>query len=724
MHNTISSSIDALVAAFRAQLDSHLGKRPDSEFEQAAVRAVIGSLMLAYFWTRGLRSGHVFQLPADGLQLAFYSAAICLYFGAGALLVHIYFKPGPAPLRRVMGILLDVAGITFFMLTTDATTVPVYALYLWVIFGNGFRYGQVYLYFALVLSLIGFGAALTILPQWEANQPLGLGLWGGMIAVSAYVGFLAKRLTTALRNAESANMAKRRFVSGVSHELRTPLNTIIGSTDLLRTTQLDAEQSDMVATLQESSRLMLTLIQDVLDFSKIEAGKQTLENLQFDLRELVQCAVGVLRYQAMEKGLDLSVEFGSGVPVEVVSDQRHLRQILINLLANAVKFTETGWVKCRVNRTGYEDDKLLLRFEVADSGIGIPESRQSCIFESFTQADESTTRRYGGTGLGTTIAKQLVEFLGGKIGLESEVGKGSIFWFDLPLEPVETSSASPRRAEAKGSQSGPLLIPRALRPLNVLIAEDNPTNVRVVQQILQRAGHRHALATDGEKALEMMAAGCFDVVLLDMNMPEMSGVEVARAYRFMVGEQERARLILLSADASMETREAGERAGIDVFMPKPIQTGHFLDFLGSLSPRTDTACQTGPDGSRVPTDSVGDIDPAVLADLRALSSDVNFLPTLLSGYVEDNQALVDQLGQALADRRLSSCQQLLHAMKGSAVSIGAKRMRSFCERCEAMKPEELFSSHELVMRECHRVFSSLTREIKGYVIHTEDSGIQ
>jgi two-component system, sensor histidine kinase RpfC len=712
-----------LLSALRARLLARTGKRPDSEFEQAAVRAVIGALMLGYYSVTGLQSEHAFQIPTDSAHVLLYGVATLLYAGAVGLLLDVYFCPSPSPLRRMAGILLDTSAITYFMLSTDAGTVPIYALYLWVIFGNGFRYGQAYLYFALALSLVGFGAAVAVLPQWESNRHLGLGLWGGMLAVSVYVGHLAKRLTTALSRAEAANRAKRRFVSAISHELRTPLNAIIGTADLLRTTSLDSEQHEMLFTLQESSRLMLALIQDVLDFSKIEAGKQTLENIEFDLRELVQRTVDVLRYQAMAKGLRVSIDYGPGVPTWVRSDQRHLRQVLVNLLSNAVKFTESGWVSCRVSRAGREDGRVVLRFEVADSGIGIPEHRQSCIFDSFTQADESTTRRYGGTGLGTTIAKQLVELMGGEIGLTSEVGKGSTFWFVLPVQELEGHGSIPSRAGSFTAQTGPLLIPRAARPLNVLIAEDNLTNSRVIQQILERAGHRYSLATDGEQALDMMLAGRFDVVLLDMNMPEMSGLEVAKAYRFALIQQERAPLILFSADASTETRQECEQAGIDAYLPKPVQARPLLALLDSLT--VEKWAGGGEVGnSRTSANAVPDVDLAVLEDLRSLGTDAAFLPRLLEGYIEDNQALVARLRKALSDRRLSDCRDILHAMKGSAVSIGAARMRAFCQSVEDMAPEELFASRESVLRECHLVFSSLCRELESRVIHSQHSGIQ
>jgi two-component system sensor histidine kinase RpfC len=275
-----------------------------------------------------------------------------------------------------------------------------------------------------------------------------------MVALSMYVLSLVRRLNDALHRAEAANLAKRRFVSTVSHEMRTPLNAIIGMLELLRDTPLNVEQSGMVKTIGQSSRAMLGLIEDVLDFSKIEAGKLTIARERFDLYALVNGVMQMLRPQAEGKGLTFASTLMPDVPPHVRGDEAHLRQVLINLLANAVKFTVRGGVTLHVSRVGEGPQSVLLKFSIRDTGIGIAPEDQRRIFESFTQADQTTTRRFGGTGLGTTIAKQLTELMGGRLGLESAVGLGSTFWFELPLE-VEVTAL---RAEE----------PAALVPMQVL----------------------------------------------------------------------------------------------------------------------------------------------------------------------------------------------------------------------------------------------------------------
>src|ERR671919_1539444 len=306
-------------------------------------------------------------------------------------------------------------------------------LYIWVTLGSGFRFGAKYLISELAMSVVGFGIVLYVNDFWRAHSSLGMGLLLAMIAVSLYVLSLVRRMFDAIARAEAANVAKRRFISVISHEMRTPLNAIIGMADLLRDTSLSREQADMLQTLRGSSRVLLGLVEDVLDFSKIEAGKLALEKTDFDLHALVNSTCRIVAAQAAAKGVDFVVSIMPEVPPAVRGDPHHLRQVLINLAGNAVKFTTAGSVTVHVSVQAETDAKVRLKFSIRDTGIGIAPEAQSKIFDSFTQADQSTTRRFGGSGLGTTIAKQLVGLMGGRIGLESAIGLGSTFWFEVEL---------------------------------------------------------------------------------------------------------------------------------------------------------------------------------------------------------------------------------------------------------------------------------------------------
>src|SRR5947208_4820221 len=412
----------ALTALWRVPLErlrERLKARPDSEHEQAFVR-ILNALLLGLY---------IIPQDLDHWLVYFF------YLVAGlAIIAAVLRDTNASPLRRTLGALTDASMVTWTLMEFGETGAPLYLIFLWITLANGFRYGAKYLLITLGLCVLGFGAALAYSEFWVEHRTLGIGLMVGLIVLSLYVRRLVTQLFDAIARAEAANQAKRRFISVVSHEMRTPLNAIIGMADLLRDTALTREQADMLQTLRSSSRLMLAQVDDVLDFSKIEAGKLTLEKTDFDLHALVNSTCRILAAQAAAKGVEFVVSLMPEVPPAVRGDPHYLRQVLINLAGNAVKFTERGSVTVHVSAQSETESSVRLKFSVRDTGIGIPPEAQASIFESFAQADQSTTRRFGGTGLGTTIAKQLVGLMGGKIGLESAVGLGSTVWVELQLE--------------------------------------------------------------------------------------------------------------------------------------------------------------------------------------------------------------------------------------------------------------------------------------------------
>lgn len=460
----------------RYAVDQALAKRPDSEHEQATIRMALGGVAMIY-----LSFASLYIESHEGLEQAARAMAWGLCVGWLALL-HIIISPAQSTPRRCAMAMVDLLTLSYMLAVGGGPASVLFPIYLWVTFGNGFRYGVSFLVFSAGISAFGFGGAVLTSSYWANNSFVASGLLISLIVLPAYVSTLIKKLNRARALAEEASQAKSRFLATMSHELRTPLTAVISTGGLLETTSLDADQRSMVGTVQTSAKALLSLINEILDLSKIEAGKQNLDLGAIDVCEVVATVWRMLHTQAEQKGLKLRISLDARLQIRLVGDTKRLMQILVNLVGNAIKFTSEGEVEISarlLERKGRQD---LILFTVRDTGIGVPPEKLGSIFEGFTQADDAINRRYGGTGLGLTITKQLVDMMGGEIEVLSQEGQGSQFNLSIPFALAADSQSEAASASHPESQL-PVIVSAPEPQRSVIVAELEGTSFKTVDRI-------------------------------------------------------------------------------------------------------------------------------------------------------------------------------------------------------------------------------------------------
>lgn len=486
---------------------------------------------------------------------------------------------------------------------------------------------------------------------------------------------------------ERANKAKSEFLAAMSHEIRTPMTAIMGFSDILLKDPLPGDAKHKIGKIKDATRSLLSIINDILDISKLDAGKMEPERLDFHLPSLIQEVIDLFeekRSGRRAKDLTLETVLSENCPQAIRSDPTRLRQILVNLVGNAIKFTQEGGVTVESAAIVDEDGKEYLRIAVRDTGIGIQQEVLSALFLEFSQGDASISRRFEGTGLGLAICKRLVELMGGQIGVDSEYGKGSTFWFTIPFVPAASDVSS----YEKKNNDAPANF-RARRKLSLLLAEDTELNQEIFRTILEGLGHHVAIANDGREAVSMHESGAYDLILMDIRMPVMSGVDATRLIRGMPGAKGAVPIVALTADVMEESKVVYAGAGMNGVVAKPVEVpillqamdeacGETIHEVASASPEPPEAASTGipapqpRDGeNKLPGEIPGMDLPAALEMVRGNDK---LLRGLLIKFREGYSTYAEDIESALAEGEIEEAKRMAHSLKGVSGSLKAERV--------------------------------------------------
>ena len=635
----------------------------------------------------------LFLISPDGIPLWFLglTAGYCVY----ALSPYLLIRGGSSRILQALLIataVLDPAVLSVWIALTGEFGSLIAGFYLFTTLGFGFRTGQPLMHLCQAASIAGFSLVLAFNPYWQQHSVFWIALLVPIIVVPMYAGKLIRTLREARDHAEQESRGKSELLAKVSHELRTPLTGIVASAELLAVESREPGVTRRTQTILSLSDTLLNEINDLLDAAKYNAKAVELSYAPVDLPQQVATLRATFETMAARKGLVFLAEVDPAITDRVETDTHGLDRIVLNLVGNAIKFTENGSVRFAVELLAASDSDYRLRFSVTDTGIGIPESFRAEIFEPFSQVNQGAKRKYGGTGLGLTLSRQIVALMGGELRFDSTLGKGSRFWFDLVLR-----RAAPLPAEMVEAATAAL--PSSRR---ILVVDDNVTNLVLLKELLEIDHHEVTTCNSGMAALELLARYEFDLILLDYNLGDMDGVRVLQTYRF--GRLHPVPALFLTADATAQTATRLREAGGAGTLYKPVNLIGIRKALAELAP---PAVTEAPVPSTPPVTElikpprpvlkvvpISPLDAAVIEDLRHVNTRPEFLPQLLSHAESDITRASQQLLEALIARNYATMRTAAHALKGVSANVGAIRLVTLTTSLMNMSSEDVSASSD------------------------------